>query len=255
MSGLEVFTDAAGHQLRSVTIDGEPWFVAKDVTDALGLGRAQDSIRYLDDDERGVCLVGTPSGEQQMATVSEAGLYSLILRSRRPEAKVFKRWVTHEVLPAIRRAGSYSATARFDDLIPKSLPEALVAYAHEIKAREAAVAYAKELEPKADAYTAFLEADGTYSVGAVAKMLGLSQNKLFDRLRSSGVLIGKGHMRNTPYQQYMHHFRVTAHTFDRSNGTNGTSYTTTVQPSGVEFIRRKLNLPQPSVPTVQAVSS
>lgn len=100
----------------------------------------------------------------------------------------------------------------------------------------------KELEPKADAYDTFLSADGTYSVGSVAKMLGLSQNKMFDRLRNDGVLIAKGAMRNTPYQKYMHHFHVKAHEYERKDGTRGTSYTTTVQPSGIDFIRKKLGL-------------
>lgn len=112
----------------------------------------------------------------------------------------------------------------------------------EQKAREAVESYARELEPKADAYDRFLDADGSYSVGAVAKMLGLSQNKLFDRLRGVGVLIAKGHMRNTPYQKYMHHFAVNAYEFERSDGTRSTSYTTKVLPSGIEFISRKLGI-------------
>lgn len=99
-----------------------------------------------------------------------------------------------------------------------------------------------ELEPKADAYDNFLDATGKYGVGAVAKMLGTSQNKLFRDLRNAGVLIAKGSMRNTPYQQYMRHFEVKAHEFERSNGDLGCSYTTYVQPSGIDFIRRKLGL-------------
>lgn len=94
--------------------------------------------------------------------------------------------------------------------------------------------------PKVEAYDTFIDADGTYSVGSVAKMLSRSQNKLFTDLRNAGVLISKGSMRNTPYQQYMHHFAVKAYNFTRSDGTEGTSYTTRVQPSGVDFIRRKL---------------
>lgn len=97
-----------------------------------------------------------------------------------------------------------------------------------------------ELSPKADAYDDFMEATGKYGVGAVAKMLGTSQNKLFRDLRNAGVLISKGTMRNTPYQRYMHHFEVKAHSYERSNGEQGTSYTTYVQPSGIDFIRRKL---------------
>src|SRR5699024_1860171 len=99
----------------------------------------------------------------------------------------------------------------------------------------------RELEPKAEAYDSFMDSDGTYSVGNVAKMLGTSQNRLFTELRNHGVLISKGHMRNTPYQQYMHHFAVKAYSFTRSDGNEGTSYTTRVQPSGVDFIRKKLS--------------
>lgn len=133
--------------------------------------------------------------------------------------------------------------------LPQDYEAALVALVEQVrenkrqaKAIEAAQAYAKELEPKADSYDQFLSADGTYSIGSVAKMLGQSQNKLFDLLRNSGILIAKGAMRNTPYQQYMHHFRVVAFDFERSDQTRGTSYTTRVQPSGVQFISRKLGI-------------
>ena len=101
----------------------------------------------------------------------------------------------------------------------------------------------KELEPKAEAYESFMDATGKYSVGTVAQMLGLGQNKLFRELRNRKIFIAKGSRQNTPYQQYMHHFEVIAHEFERSNGERGCSYTTYVQPSGIDFIRRKLGLP------------
>ncbi|MCG7610385.1 phage regulatory protein/antirepressor Ant [Mycobacterium sp. CnD-18-1] len=101
----------------------------------------------------------------------------------------------------------------------------------------------RELAPKAEAFDTFLDATGKFGVGAVAKMLGKSQNWLFRELRNRGVFIAKGSMRNTPYQQYMHHFEVKAHEYERSNGEIGCSYTTYVQPSGIDFIRRKLDLP------------
>lgn len=119
------------------------------------------------------------------------------------------------------------------------LHRALTISAGRVKALEAKV---EEIEPKAEAYDSFMDSDGTYSVGNVAKMLGTSQNKLFTELRNHGVLIGKGHMRNTPYQQYMHHFTVKAYSYTRSDGNEGTSHTTRVQPSGVDFIRKKLKL-------------
>lgn len=101
----------------------------------------------------------------------------------------------------------------------------------------------KELEPKAEAYSSFIEADGKYSVGAVAKMLGIGQNKLFRELRNIGVFIAKGGMKNTPYQQYMRHFEVKAYTITHSDNSESVRHTTYVQPSGIDFIRKKLNLP------------
>lgn len=93
--------------VRIVEKGGEPWFVAKDVCDILALGNPRSSIALLDEDERGVHSMDTPSGKQEMGIISETGLYSLILRSRKTEAKAFKRWVTHEVLPSIRKTGAY----------------------------------------------------------------------------------------------------------------------------------------------------
>lgn len=94
--------------VRAVLIDGEPWFVAADVCDVLQFGgRSRDYLRMLDDDEKGAHIVRTPGGDQQMQVVNESGLYALIFKSRKPEAKAFKKWVTAEVLPAIRKYGMY----------------------------------------------------------------------------------------------------------------------------------------------------
>lgn len=151
-------------------------------------------------------------------------------------------------LPDVAAAQSYFAVRTREAevahhiQIPKSLPEALRAYAEEVEAREAIEAQMRELEPKAESYDRFISGDGTYAVGSVAKILGLSQNKLFDLLRNEGVFIAKGAMRNTPYQRYMHHFVVRAYEFVLSDGMPGTSYTTKVQPSGLEFVAQKLGL-------------
>lgn len=101
----------------------------------------------------------------------------------------------------------------------------------------------RELAPKAEAYDSFLDATGKYAVGAVAQMIGTSQNKLFRELRNRHVFIASGSRRNTPYQQYAHHFEVIPHEYERSNGEMGCSYTTYVQPSGIDFIRKRLGLP------------
>jgi prophage antirepressor-like protein len=104
---MKTFDFAPGISLRVIEKDGEPWFVAKDVQTALGLTNIAATLALLDSDEKGINTVYTHGGPQQMNVVNEPGLYSLILRSRKPEAKTFKRWVTHEVLPTIRKTGGY----------------------------------------------------------------------------------------------------------------------------------------------------
>jgi prophage antirepressor-like protein len=96
-------------EVRTVTRDGEPWFVLADVAEILGFSRSRDAARVLDDDEKGAHIVRTPGGDQEVTIISESGVYALALRSRRPEAKPFRKWVTSEVLPAIRKTGRYEA--------------------------------------------------------------------------------------------------------------------------------------------------
>lgn len=102
--------DFDGVNIRTFTRDDQPWFVVADVADALGYDKVSNAVRILDDDEKGAHNVSTPGGKQKMVVCNESGLYSLILRSSKPEAKRFKKWVTSEVLPAIRRNGQYQAT-------------------------------------------------------------------------------------------------------------------------------------------------
>lgn len=106
MSELSVFNFGT-HAVRTLTRDGEPWFVATDVCDVLTI--STEATRRLDDDEKGLRTVQTPGGQQEMTVINESGLYSLTLTSRKPEAKRFKKWVTSEVLPSIRKTGQYAA--------------------------------------------------------------------------------------------------------------------------------------------------
>jgi len=110
MSALQVF-DYEGAAVRVVGTPDEPLFVAADVCRALEIGDTESALRRLDDDEKGTDSIRTPGGEQTMSVVTESGLYSLVLGSRKPEAKAFKRWITHEVLPTIRRTGRYEDRA------------------------------------------------------------------------------------------------------------------------------------------------
>ncbi len=107
MNNLICF-DFAEHSVRVIERGNDPWFVATDVAAVLGYGRAPDMVRMLDDDEKGVHDLHTPGGQQQATIISESGLYACILRSQRPEARAFRKWVTSEVLPAIRKTGTYT---------------------------------------------------------------------------------------------------------------------------------------------------
>lgn len=172
-------------QVRTAIIAGSPWFVAADLVELLDIERVHDAVRGLDYDEKGTEIIRTPGGDQRLTVVSEPGLYSLILRSRKPEAKKLKRWVTHEVLPQIRRTGSY-ATA-----VPQSLPEALRAYADEVEARTAVEARLREVEPLAESWEKLASASGDYSVRDAAQILcrdgsfQIGQNRLFRYLREA----------------------------------------------------------------------
>ena len=229
-------------QVRVIPIDNEPWFVLADLTKVLGMARGAAQVAdRLDDGVRQTYPIQDSLGRAQNAIiVSEPGMYEVVIRSDKPEAAAFRRWITTEVLPSIRKTGSYGQPT-FDPAT-LSRQEILRMALNAEEERLALEAENKVLAPKAEAYDDFIDATGRYGVGAVAKMLGTSQNKLFRELRNAGVLIAKGSMRNTPYQKYMHHFEVKAHAFEKSNGEHGTSYTTYVQPSGISFIQRKLGL-------------
>ena len=242
-TSIQAFDSPEFGQLRVIQDEGgEPWFVAKDVCDALGLGRQQDSTRYLDDDEKGECLVNTPSGEQRMVTVSEAGLYSLILRSRKPEAHAFKRWVTHDVLPSIRRNGGYMV-ARPDESDAEVLSRALLIAQQTIERRDARIADQQatidELSPKAAFFDAVGDSDGKMSVADLSKALrqagiGMGQNRLFKWFRDNGYMGKRGIHRNRPTQRSIEQGLFYLHdtTFVRRDGKVFNSFTPMVTAKG-----------------------
>lgn len=230
--------DYGGQKVRTVVIDGEPWFVLADLCKVLDVRNVKDVRDRLPDGVDQTYPIQDGVGRTQQTTiVNEPGMYEVVIRSDKPEAVTFRRWITSDVLPQIRKTGSYGRT----ELPSKSeIAQWVIDTERKLEAAEARNA---EIEPKAASYDEFMDADGTYSIGSVAKMLGRGQNRLFDELRARRVLIPKGPMRNTPYQPYAHHFRVHAQTFEKRDGQTGTSYTTKVRPSGVDFIAKKLGQP------------
>ena len=200
---IQVFQNDRFGTIRALSVDGEPWFVAKDVCVALAIKNSRDALARLDDDEKGVALTDTPGGEQRVQTVNEAGLYTLVLSSRKPEAHAFKRWVTHEVLPAIRRTGGYMVAR--DETPEQTMARALLIARDTMDRQRREI---DELRPKALFADAVAASDGTCLVGELAKMIHqngrkLGQNRLFAMMRDDGYLGKSGSNRNVPTQRSM----------------------------------------------------
>ena len=164
--------------VRVLDVDGEPWFVAADIAKILGYREAYDMTRRLDDEDKGPRSVRTPGGDQTMTTISEPGLYVAVLGSQVPGARDFKRWVTHEVLPTIRRTGTYQQ--------PKTLAERSVELIQDLHAEVAALA------PKASAWDTMVSAAGDYAVDEAAKILSRDPNIEVGRARLFAHMAERG---------------------------------------------------------------
>lgn len=219
---IQVFINERFGSIRaSIASGGDIWFVAKDVCEALGVGKYRDSLTRLDDDERGSVLVDTPGGPQKVGTVNEAGFYKIVLRSRKPEAKAFQRWVTHEVLPAIRRTGGY-IVAKQDETPDEIMARAVLVAQDTINRQKKQI---EELKPKALFADAVAASDGTCLIGELAKMLrqngiSMGQNRLFAWMRDRGYLGKSGNNYNVPTQRAMEQglFRIKETAVTHSDG-------------------------------------
>ncbi len=245
-----------GAALRTLTDEnGEPWFVAKDVCDILEISNPSDALKRLDDDDRSRFNLGR-QGETNI--VNEAGLYVLVLGSRKPEAHEFKRWVTHEVLPQIRKTGGYIPTTDADDDMT-ILAKAVMIGQRTMEAQKQRIAEQQtrivELEPKARFADAVAASDGTCLVGELAKMLrqngmDIGQNRLFRLLQADGYLGKSGSNRNVPTQRAMDLglFRIKETTVTHADGHTTVSRTPKVTGKGQRyFIDRYWGRTQPTL--------
>lgn len=225
---IQVFDSPEFGTVRAIRDEnGEPMFVAKDVAVILGYRDAANMTRRLEEDEKGTRSVSTPGGEQQMAVITEPGLYSAILGSRVPEARAFKRWVTHEVLPALRRDGGYMVAR--DETPEELMARALLLAQGTMERQKSRIAGLEaeneEMRPKALFADAVAASDGTCLIGELAKMMrqngvGVGQNRLFAMLREDGYLGKVGQNRNVPTQRSMEMglFRIKETAITHSDG-------------------------------------
>lgn len=203
MNELTIFNSEEFGQIRTVTINGEPYFVGKDVAESLGYERTADAIRqHVDKEDKGVGEIPTPGGKQKMTIINESGLYALIFGSKLESAKRFKHWVTSEVLPSIRTNGGYILNQ--DKLSDEELlSKALLVADRVIKSKEEKLkAQEKQLQKQEPLVTFALsvsKTDTLISITDYANLLSVGRNKLFKFLRSNKILKSN----NLPYQKYL----------------------------------------------------
>ncbi|EPV88044.1 antirepressor, partial [Streptococcus agalactiae FSL S3-251] len=232
-----------GQEVRTVTIDNEPYFVGKDVAEILGYAKARNAIAsHVDDeDKKDAPIQGTLGGTQTMTIINESGLYSLILSSKLPQAKEFKRWVTSEVLPSIRKNGMFATDELLDN------PDFAIATLQKLKEeREAKKLLEAQIEadkPKVLFADAVSASKSSCLIGELAKILkqngiDIGQNKLFQWLRANGYLISRrGESWNQPTQKSMQLglFELKKTAINHSDGHTTTNVTPKVTGKGQQY--------------------
>lgn len=231
---LEIFKNS-GFELRGGLINGEPYFIARDICESLGLSNVSQALSRLDDDEKGITNIYTPGGNQNVSIINESGLYSLILTSTKQESKRFKKWVTSEVLPSIRKNGIYATAPTLENMINN--PDFAIKLLTKLKQEQESkrleqeknktlIAKIEQDKPLTDFGKAISSTNASIGVGSFAKIIEKSlnikfgRNKCFEWLRENGFLISKkGSSHNQPYQKWINsgYFEVSEHLRQNSN--------------------------------------
>ncbi len=239
---LTIFENEEFGRIRSVMVNNEPYFVAKDVCDILDLTNPTMAINRLDDDERTKLNLGR-QGETNI--VNEYGLYNLILASRKPEAKAFKRWITHEVIPSIRKHGTYMTEQRIEEIILN--PDTVIKLAQELKAeREEKKKLADKIEfdkPKVTFANSVVASQRSILIRELAKLLkqnhiDIGQNRLYIWLRENGYIV-KGSTEPTQKAMNLELFEVEEQVYYVKNAPR-VNFTTKVTPKGQLYFINKL---------------
>ena len=250
MSNLKIFKNPEFGSIRTVEINNEPWFVGKDVADALGYSQTAKAIRdHVKGTHKGVSEMDTPGGRQSLVIIDEAGLYSLVMRAKTDTAERFQEWVTSEVLPAIRKHGGYLSPEKIEEVL--SDPDTIIKLATNLKEEQAkrreAEAALKEAKPKIIFADAVSASDQTILIGDLAKIIkqnghDIGQKRLFQWLRDNGYLIKRqGSDYNSPTQRAMEMglFRIKETAVTHADGHVTVSKTVKVTGRGQNYFVNK----------------
>lgn len=244
MSELQIFKNAKFGSIRTLKINGEPYFVGRDVAEILGYSNSRKALAdHVDEEDKGVTKCDTLGGTQEMTVINESGLYSLILLSKLPTARKFKRWVTSEVLPTIRRHGVYAV----DEVLanPDMLIEALLQLKAEREINQVlkeTVAVQNqqivEMKPKASYYDVVLNCKDLVAISVIAKDYGWSANRMNQYLHEKGVQYKQGNKIWLLYQKYaeMGYTNTKTHSYPGNDGTMHTAVHTYWTQQGRLFI-------------------
>lgn len=203
MNELEIFKSDEFGNIRTVTINNEPWFVGKDIATILGYSNTRKALAdHVDEEDKGITKCDTPGGVQDLTVINESGLYSLILSSKMPTAKRFKHWVTSEVLPAIRKTGGYQMK------MPEGKELLALAVLEAQKTIEEQNAQIERMRPKEIFADAVATSKQSILIGQLAKLIcqnghSIGQNRLFQWMRNNGYLMKSGNNYNMPMQRYV----------------------------------------------------
>lgn len=248
MNELQHF-DFKGQQVRTVLFENEPMFVGKDVADILGYQNgSRDVNTHVEKEDRLKYQIGTSGQAREMTIINESGLYSLVISSKLPTAKEFKHWVTHEVLPSIRKHGAYMTPETIEKAIYD--PDFIINLATQLKNEQAKTAALKAdnetMKPKALFADAVATSHTSILIGDLAKLIrqngvDIGQNRLFAWLREHGYLIGSGDRRNMPTQRAMDLglFDIKERTFQNPDGSVRITKTTKVTGKGQQYFINK----------------
>lgn len=188
---VQVFNNEKFGDVRVIMQDEQPWFVGKDVAEMLGYGSPRAAVsKKVAQEDKGVAVLETPSGVQEMTIINESGLYSLIMSSKLPSAKQFKHWVTSDILPTIRQHGAYLTPEKVEEVLMN--PDTIIKLATQLKAeregRIKAETALKAATPKIEYYDEYMNREETFTVTFVANTLAMGQHQLYKKLREIGWL-------------------------------------------------------------------